>query len=206
MGPAIEHLEVVLAREPNFREARNTLARLHALQREWDKVDIALGPEPADATQRIPFLLMEARLLMWRQDRTAQARAAERMGELEELELRHRVRQMLDLLLGVAVRRALVPDDQMRLADNFPTGTTTNQRRASFNAQIRAEVLAAAGPSHAELALEAITEADANGLLDLMWLENCPLLEPLHPSPTYEGARRRTGIRATRVRDALDGT
>jgi hypothetical protein len=107
-------------------------------------------------------------------------------------------------VLGVAVRRTLVPEDQMRLADNFPTDTTTNQRRASFNAQIRAEVLCAAGVNP-ELANEAITEADANGLLDLMWLENCPLLEPLRSTKGYEGVRRRTGMRAARVRDVLDG-
>jgi hypothetical protein len=203
--PAIEHLEVVLAREPTFSEARNTLARLHALQRDWTKVDVALGPEPTDPTQRVPFLLMEARLLMWRPDKTARARAAERLREIEDLELRRRVRQMLELLLGVAERRSLVPDDQMRLADNFPTDTATNQRRAAFNAQIRAEVLAASGVDNTELALEAISEADANGLLDLMWLENCPVLEMLRSSPIYQGARRRTGTRATRVRDVLDG-
>jgi eukaryotic-like serine/threonine-protein kinase len=206
VGPpamAIEHLELVLAREPNFMEARNTLARLHALQRDWSKVAGALGPEPSEPSQRVPFLLMEARLLMWRQDEAARERAAARLEEIADLELRLRVRQMFDLVLGVAVRGALVPDDQMRLADNFPTDTATNQRRASFNAQIRAEVLGAANAR--DLALEAITEADANGLLDLVWLENCPVLDTLRDSPVYQGARRRTGMRAARVRDVLDG-
>jgi serine/threonine-protein kinase len=209
VGPidaAIEHLELVLAREPNFTEARNTLARLHALQSDWAKVDAALGPEPTEPTQRVPFILMEARLLMWRNDDAARERATKRLRQIDDLELRLRVRQMLELLLGVAVRGALVPDDQMRLADNFPTGTMTNQRRASFNAQIRAEVLCAAGAeANAELVGEALTEADANGLLDLVWLENCPVLEPVRSSALYDGARRRTGMRAARVRDVLDG-
>jgi serine/threonine-protein kinase len=202
VGPldaAAGHLAVVLAREPAFTEARLTLARVHALRGAWSDVDALLGPAPADVAARVPHVLTRARLLGWTGDR---ARIGEELAGLADVELRVRERRIAELLLGVAARRALTDEDRAALAELFPTGAAIAQRRAAFNAQIRTEVLLA-GADH-ERAIEAIGDADANGLLDEMWLLHCPLLDPVRGSWALGGVLRRTGLRAARVRDLLD--
>ncbi len=74
---------------------------------------------------------------------------------------------------------------------------------AAFHAQLRAEVHLACDDIDA--ALSALREADANGLMDLAWLERCPLLAPIQSHRDMEPIRRSTRLRALRVRDVLDG-
>ncbi len=202
VGPlddAALHLGLVLAREPTFAEARLTLARVHALRGQWSEVDLVLGDIPTDIGARVPHLLTRSRLLLWRGD---VGRAMELRGKLADMELRVRERRVAELLLDVASRRALSADERDALAELFPTGAAIAQRRAAFNAQIRAEVLLAGG-EHEE-AMGAISDADANGLLDAMWLLHCPLLEPVRASWALAGVLRRTELRAARARDLLD--
>jgi hypothetical protein len=52
--------------------------------------------------------------------------------------------------------------------------------------------------------MEAIRDADANGLLDLTWLQACPLLNAVRRDREFESIRRSTSLRAARVSDVLD--
>src|SRR6185295_4272545 len=85
VGPlpiAIGQLELVLAREPAFAEARYSLARARALEGFWEDVDALLSSGPVDVSQRIPLLLNRGRLLVWRRDR---GRSAAFVNEVEQL-------------------------------------------------------------------------------------------------------------------------
>jgi eukaryotic-like serine/threonine-protein kinase len=203
VGPldeALAHLEVVLAREPTFAEARYTATRAHALLGDWARAEALLGPEPIDPAGRVPHLLTRARLLLWRADRRGAAELGRRFAEIHA---GPRERATAALFLEVAARGTVTEGDVARLSVLFPTGASTPQRRAAFNAQIRTEMLLAGGARDA--ALVALSDCDANGLLDLMWLERCPLLVSLRDAPELQGVLRNTRLRAARVRALLAG-
>lgn len=55
-----------------------------------------------------------------------------------------------------------------------------------------------------ETAMECIALAEANGLVDLFWLDMCPLLAPLRARGAFVDVREHTRARAMRVVDALN--
>lgn len=201
VGPletAVEHLSAALVREPSFREARYTLARAWALLGDRERCKSTLGPAPTDAAERVPWVLNGARLALWWSDRRPQLSLAASVASLGP---EVRARRVAGAMLAIAERGALTDGDRELIARAFPSGAATAQRLASFHAQLRAEILLACAETDA--ALEAIREADANGLVDLTWLERCPLLEALRGSRELEAVRRGTALRAARVIDVL---
>ena len=77
-------------------------------------------------------------------------------------------------------------------------------RRLAFHAQLRTEIKLAGGAI--EAGLNDLHAADANGLLDLFWLDHCPLFEGLTDHPSYRRVRENTQARADRVAQILDPT
>jgi serine/threonine protein kinase/tetratricopeptide (TPR) repeat protein len=203
VGPlavAVEHLRAALVREPTSTEARLSLARAHALLGDAAECERTLGPTPADPSEQIPHLLTAARLAMWFRD---PRRIAELLPSVEALSKNPDAKMLAAGLLRVGERGTLDAAEREYLARVFPSGSSTGQRLAAFHAQLRAEVFLACADR--ENAIEAIREADANGLLDLMWLEHCPLLDPLRGHRDLDPIRRSTTLRASRVSDVLDG-
>jgi eukaryotic-like serine/threonine-protein kinase len=139
-------------------------------------------------------------VFLWQRD----ARAARRLhDEGAPLAIQSdEKRRILEVLLGVTVRGGMTAEDRDLLARAFPTGSDASQRRAAFNAQIRAEVHLVAG--EVAQAVEIVYDADANGLVDVVWLEHCPLLEGIRDTSELRSVRRSTALRAERVRAVLD--
>jgi hypothetical protein len=108
-----------------------------------------------------------------------------------------------NILLGVAARRSLSDGQRANLEHAFASGSAPTQAVASFRGQVRAEVYVTCGDL--EAAVRALRDADANGLIDVCWLENCPLLHELHGHAELETIRSSTALRAARVREALNG-
>ncbi|MDB4936615.1 MAG: hypothetical protein JWP87_3587 [Labilithrix sp.] len=203
VGPldiAIRNLELALAREPSFAEARLTLSRVWALLGDRERSDTTLGPVGDDATDRMSHLLAAVRLGLWWRDRTRLEALVPVVAALDPTE---HATQLAARLIGVGLRRSLEDSDRKLMAAAFPSGATTGQRRAAFNAQLRAEIHMSCG--EVELAIEAIRDADANGFVDLSWLERCPLIAPLRGDRSVDAVRRSTTLRASRVSDILDG-
>jgi hypothetical protein len=107
------------------------------------------------------------------------------------------------MIIGVIERRAMSDEHRAILERVLKSGSTTTQSLASFRAQARAELYLSCG--ELERALEAIRDADANGLLDVLWLDRCPVLDEVRARGDLEAVRRSTALRATRVSDALHG-
>jgi len=204
VGPiesAVKLTAAALEHEPNFNEARYTLARASATLRRWDDCREALGRRPDDARSVLPYLLLRIRFLIWERN-TAEIEAIARSiagieGVGEPFE-----RVLLDLLLAVGLHGQVGAREQEVLDGLFPTDARVAQRRASFNAQIRAELYMAAGDVDA--ALRALVDADANALLDVVWLDSCALFDDVRDRETFASVRRGTALRAARIRDALD--
>jgi serine/threonine-protein kinase len=70
-------------------------------------------------------------------------------------------------------------------------------RRTTFHAQLRAEGFLAAGDI--ERALEALRAADKSGLIDILWLEHCPVLEAVRNTADYASLQTNTAARVERV-------
>jgi serine/threonine-protein kinase len=203
VGPletAVQQLEAALAREPYFAVARATLARTVALLGDHAATRTSLGPVPEDVSERIPHVLTSVRLALWWRDRRWLAELAPVVARLDP---KLRETRIAASLMGIGLTGVLSESDRLRLAGAFPSGSSTGQRLASFNAQIRAEVHLVCGEP--EAAMDAIRDADANGFIDRTWIERCPLLEPLRGSRDLDAIRRSTTLRASRVSDILDG-
>ncbi len=74
-------------------------------------------------------------------------------------------------------------------------------RRYCFAMQLKAEVAGFAG--RPELAHEAIEFADKRSLIDLLWLDHCPLLSDVRADPRYVPLRERVAERVNAAYDAL---
>jgi serine/threonine-protein kinase len=77
------------------------------------------------------------------------------------------------------------------------------RRRPIFFRQLAAEGLAFAG-DYVE-AEAVLLEADSLGLVDVTWLDRCPLFEPFRGSPGFVAIRERVAARAKEALDVLEG-
>jgi serine/threonine-protein kinase len=105
-------------------------------------------------------------------------------------------------LLGTAMGTNKNAVERATLDRILPVDASRTPRRASFNAQMRAEAAGALGEM--EICFESLRFADGNSLVDLVWLDHCPLWESLRGDPEYKKLRERVAVRAKRVCDALD--
>jgi serine/threonine-protein kinase len=202
VGPlsvAAEQLGGALTREPAAAEARYSLARVHALLGDVAECERTLGAPPSAPGAQVPHFLTAARLAMWS---GSSRRVDELLAAIEGLAPELDAKRLCVALLGMGGRGPLTAHEREYLSRTFPSGAATGQRLATFHAQLRAEVHLATGDRDA--AIEAIREADANALLDRMWLEHCPLLAAIRDHRDLEPVRRSTSLRASRVSDVLD--
>ena len=188
-------LRRALAIEPSLSHSRQSIARSYALLGDLDAMRDAIGPVPADPSELTPHLIMRARFAMWRGD-VAEAEAValefERHPEASPV-LKQNALVMAGITkaptLGAAALRDL--DERLALDKRFAP------RRISFHAQLRVEMKLAC--NELDAALEDLRIADANGLLDLLWLDRCPLLERVRGRPELDIVRESTSARADRI-------
>ena len=80
---------------------------------------------------------------------------------------------------------------------NFADTSTTSPRQRSFFFQLATEYYAAAGMP--DEALDALEKAAALPLIDLLWLDRCPVLAPFRDTPGFLRARATTAARVAEV-------
>jgi serine/threonine-protein kinase len=95
-----------------------------------------------------------------------------------------------------------IPTALAAALDTFGKVTGRVRRRPIFYRQLKAEALAYVG--QAEAASAAIEDAASLGLIDIVWVDRCPLFDALKDSPVFAKARARVAALATRVLDAFD--
>jgi len=83
----------------------------------------------------------------------------------------------------------------------MPIGRTSSQRGLMLFYQLSTEWYAFHGQF--EQALRSLSPAVDNGLIDLVWLDNCPLLKPMASDPQFLAMRRIVEARAKKVQAAL---
>ncbi len=205
----IRYLESAIHQDPSLHRARLDLARAQGLVGAWDKVDDLLEQEMETATaahkpesqlEGFPLLwivwLCRARMVLWRKDRR---RARQ--------DLQHPIfasggpplaRSYLELGIGGP------PVEPSHLVNPALLTGHASSRSRSYVYQTYAELYSHYGAI--DLALQALALSIADGLVDLMWMEHCPLLEPLRKDPRFAVLRTIAIHRVAAVHAALGWT
>jgi eukaryotic-like serine/threonine-protein kinase len=188
-------LESVLALEPALGIARTDLVRARALLGDWSALDglFAQADAAGDLHARAFFLV---RLSMWRRDVSVVPRFRKLLadGTIQPHPELEGILSMLDL--GV-----MRPD---WVAALLSLGKSVRaMRRRSFLWQVATEAFAYFGDH--ENGLRTLEESSATGLLDLSWLDRCPLLADWRDRGLLADVRARVAARATVALDCLDG-
>jgi hypothetical protein len=171
----------------------------YALLGDYESALEALGPFPAIATDIPPYVLMRGRIALWRNDREGAAKLTEQLLRSEANEIgKFRMAALLAI-----VRTGTLTDEAVAQIDaSLPLEVRFQPRRIAFHAQVRTE--AKLGGGRVEAALADLRVADANGLLDILWLDRCALFDKVRDRPEFIAIRKSTGDRAERVADVLD--
>ncbi len=196
----IASLERARELEPHLGHINVIIARTRALMGEWEASDALLHDIPANHFDATMAWITRARLVMWRRDPALGAAFLSEFdatGSAVVEPYRQSVRSMAQLNQV----RAITPEI---LADVSRTLPQSNRvpRRAMFFAQIRTEVMCAAG--EAVLAKKMLHDADAHGLCDTLWFERCPLLALIKDDPEVQAVGTRAAARALRILEALE--
>jgi serine/threonine-protein kinase len=188
-------LDAVLALEPERNLIAGELLRARVLMGDWSAFDGAIEKVPPDDQVNVRYMML-ARLTMWRRD-PAVAAALRRRVESREFPLRDEVLAILDVVEGSPRYEMLG-----RIAE-WGRVVGRARRRPIFFRQLTAEGLCFVGDLPA--AESALLDADSLGLVDLTWLDRCPLLSELRKTPGFAAVREHVAARAKDVLDVLEG-
>jgi serine/threonine-protein kinase len=194
---ALASLSTAIKLQPSNLRARGDAMRMHALLGDYAPVDDLVARAAGEAGTEGVVIVLAARLALWKRD-------VEMLRRIEETtkDLQYAFKSAVGELVAVGVSGNITP----ALADLGKTwGKVTHGavRRSAFFQQLAAEVAAYAGLDDA--ALDAIEAGDRLGLIDISWLDRCPLLDRLRDSPRFAEARRGIAARASAVLAALEG-
>lgn len=190
------HLETAIGLDPGRSQIiHGDLARLDALQGRWAEAEAhqnALLADP-DPTVRQLGAVFQARIASWRGDRATMVAAArvfesriEKAGHLLAFFLRATTTGVLDLAHWARMIEMFTQRDQPH-------------RMQVLGLQLMAEV--AVVLDHGDLALRALGHAADMGLVDVTWLDGCPLFTRFAADLAWlalrdEIARRADGVLA----------
>lgn len=188
----LRHLRIAGELDPTLSYCALFTARYHALRGDWEACGAGLREfdRRRTAAQLQYATAIRARFCAWRGDREGLERLTVE-PHLADSRYSRLVRLYARACAGDASREEVDAFFQKSIADS------RSPRNVSFLYQIWAEICAASG-WHAE-ALKHLAESASGTLIDLEWLERCPLFTPLHGRPEYEEARRRVRARANAI-------
>ncbi len=194
---AVSILGAAAALEPLLDISSGDLLRARVYVGDWSAFEAALEREPTDDVQTNIHYFMMARLTAWRRDRSAAA-ALRPQVEARTFPLRVEVLGLLQL-----VETGQLPEGMEATLLHWGRVIGRAKRRPMFLRQLAAEMLAFVGRDDA--ALRMATEADTLGLIDVTWMDRCPLLAPMRSSPAFVEVRDRVAARANEAMDVLEG-
>ncbi len=195
-GPLQEGLRALVIAmdiDPSLLRLKVEQARVYELLGQPKKADEIFTKSSFNPLSAGYSAALRARICLWRRDRS---HAQALLREIENgLAMPEAMRQMIE---SVAYDRHV---DIHKLIDGMPIRRSGSQRGMTLFYQLSAEWYCYLGDY--QQALRALTPAVDNGLMDLMWLDNCPLLKPLSNDAHFHALRRIVEGRARKVQAAL---
>jgi hypothetical protein len=200
---ARHHYEMATGLDPSRSHLNQVgLARLDALQGDFASAERRIQPLLQDPDPSIEVLgqISQARFLGWRG----------RINDLSELLQRFDARmgpfalRTIGMLRGAVITREL--DVTRWRADwdalNRVPDITVRQQLLSAQLIIEAQLIVA----QLDGALDTLEAAAQLGLMDITWLDGCPLIHSLSTSPRFTVVRDQIAARAASVRTAFHAT
>lgn len=190
---AIQHLQTALNLDPTSISATVDCARALALAGRFDVAEAMLQARMDDAPRKGLIAFPLARLARWR-DGDADIPNFEAEAPVDVFMSR------AITMMNLARHTGTMPLE-LRLFLAQETQGSDNPRKQLLLQQLSVELTAMTGAY--EDALITLTLADGNGLMDLMWLERCPLLTPLRSSEAYHAVAESVRARVQAVRERV---
>ncbi len=187
----LRRLDLAIRLEPSSVAAHWERARTFALLGDRERAESALERSIANAGMSTAQVTQRARLSLWWQD----AQMAEKLiVDLESLTtpLPLISEQMLPLLKAVVQGEPL--GEQVEWFKMIAANLSGSPRQRAFFNQLAAEFYGAAKRSTEALA--ALADAVQLPLVDLLWLDKCPVLAPLRSDPSFARSRAIVASRA----------
>jgi serine/threonine-protein kinase len=188
---ALGHLHTAARLDGSLHHALFTRARLCALLGRWSEAEAIVDRTALDASTPGGWLYV-ARLALWRGD-AARAQSVLQTPALQGADHETSVRLLRSVTEGAL--------DVDRVFDPTASGAHVSGRGAAFFHQVRAELFARM--ERREAALDDLARSVAAGLVDVVWLDRCPLLGSLRAEPAFAAARATVELRAAEIRAAL---
>ena len=188
---AMRRLEAAIELDTRAPLAVEALVRCHALRADWVRAEEVL--ERARVTKEDSgYWTTRARMLLWRRD------AAGATALLDELLAFNPSMFVARLMLGIVAHRRMPAElrDQQIIASE----SVGSLRRRTFFMQMEAETQAYLGDT--ERAFASVKRCADAGLIDLGWIDHCPLLEPLRVEPGFAAIRAMVKQRADEILQA----
>jgi serine/threonine-protein kinase len=195
VGPVaegIERCQLALALDPYLRTVRVDLARAHALLGEWDLAEAAL--RDLVEAEGEPAQFARARGLLWRRDADGARQA------LQKLEGNGFQVMVAGAILSYVAGIGPPPHHHSEHYSALAGGYGSRRRRAYF-LQIAAELHAFEGDTDGTLTV--MHDAVDAGLVDINWVDRCPLLEPMRNHDRFTALRTIVASRAAQVLAAM---
>lgn len=174
------------------------LVRNAALAKRWDAFDRHLKEALRPFGKRTGRWTNHLRYAAWKGDR---AQLAAVVQDFEQVRRKQSFNfGAVDAYIDVVVRGKPLEAAKRALLDRaFVEGASF--RRTTFYLQMLAELAGFAGD--ADACLQALAKADAHALLDLVWLDHCPLLDLARDTAAFKAVRANVRNRADAVFDAI---
>ncbi len=189
----VARLRGALAFEPNLGLARVDVARGLLLKDDWSSFDAIVEGFLSGDGDSLPSLLFITRFSMWRRD----ARVVPVVRARRPAFLRPQLLVLLDILETGAMTR--------EVAETLSTldATSHSRRFKAFLNQMATEAFAFVGDE--ERGKASLGRSDACALLDLAWMDRCPLLAAWRDRDWFLDVRGHVAARAREALDVLDG-
>jgi serine/threonine-protein kinase len=171
------------------------LVRGRALMGDWSMFEAALEGAVTDARTTTLHVSL-ARLCMWRRDAAAAA-VLRKLAETRRFPFQEQALRLLDNMDPVGLQSFL--EGQPAVLGSV---VGRARRRPAFFRQLVAEACAFGGDNDG--VVRAISEAEGLGLVDLTWVDRCPLFDAMRALPAFVAVRDTIATRARATLDALE--
>jgi serine/threonine-protein kinase len=190
---AIAAVDRALQLEPRLEHLRyDVQARARGLLREWDLDDY---PVPIDPDLAPVYWITAVRMALWSRNEETLQRVANGLKDVTLPTLFTRT------FMTLVVDRHMSSEQRTLFAERAAAATTTNRMRSFWN-QLTAELKA----SSDEPVLDDVRASVDLGLIDLAWMDGCPLLDACRKEPGFAELRSIVAARARAVHAILTGS